>query len=45
MSPVHLAQPPFSYIHFEGVFGLFDDNAVMDLRNKIKGVEAKVVGA
>jgi type I restriction enzyme R subunit len=44
MSPAQLAKPPFSDIHFEGVFGLFDDSAVMDLRNRIKDVEAKAVG-
>jgi type I restriction enzyme R subunit len=44
MSPAQLAQPPFSDIHFEGVFGLFDDSAVMDLRNRIKRVEALAVG-
>lgn len=44
MSPAMLAKPPFSDIHFEGVFGLFDDGAVMDLRNKIKDVEEKAVG-
>jgi type I restriction enzyme R subunit len=44
MSPAMLAQPPFSDIHFEGVFGLFDDGVVMDLRNKIKSVEARAVG-
>lgn len=44
MSPAQLAQPPFSDIHFEGVFGLFDDSAVMDLRNRIKDLEAKAVG-
>ena len=44
MSPAQLAQPPFSGIHFEGVFGLFDDSAVMDLRNRIKDVKAKAVG-
>lgn len=38
------AKPPFSDIHFEGVFGLFDDSAVMDLRNRIKRVEAQAVG-
>lgn len=44
MSPTQLAQPPFSDIHFEGVFGFFDDSAVMDLRNRIKRVEALAVG-
>jgi len=44
MSPAMLAKPPFSDIHFEGVFGLFDDGAVMDLRNRIKQVEAQAVG-
>ncbi|MCF2921337.1 hypothetical protein L1264_12705 [Pseudoalteromonas sp. APAL1] len=44
MSPAMLAKPPFSDIHFEGVFGLFDDGTVMDLRYKIKDVEAKAVG-
>ena len=44
MSPAMLAKPPFSDIHFEGVFGLFDDGAVMDLRNRIKGIEASAVG-
>jgi type I restriction enzyme R subunit len=44
MSPAMLAKPPFSDIHFEGVFGLFDDGAVMDLRNRIKRVEAQAVG-
>lgn len=39
-----LAKPPFSDIHFEGVFGLFGDGVVMDLRNKIKEVEARAVG-
>jgi len=43
MSPVMLARPPFSDIHFEGVFGLFDDSVVMDLRNRIKRVEAQAV--
>lgn len=38
MSPAMLAKAPFSDIHFEGVFGLFDDGAVMDLRSRIKGV-------
>ncbi|MEO3678423.1 DEAD/DEAH box helicase family protein [Rheinheimera sp. FR7-31] len=38
MSPAQLAKPPFSDIHFEGVFGLFDDNAVIDIRNRVKGV-------
>ena len=38
MSPAMLAKPPFSDIHFEGVFGLFDDNTVTDLSNRIKGV-------
>ncbi len=44
MSPAMLAKPPFSDIHFEGVFGLFDDGVVMDLRNRIKGIEALAVG-
>ena len=44
MSPAMLAKPPFSDIHFEGVFGLFGDGVVMDLRNKIKEVEARAVG-
>ncbi|MFY8285045.1 DEAD/DEAH box helicase family protein [Pseudoalteromonas sp. SSMSWG5] len=44
MSPAMLAKPPFSDIHFEGVFGLFDDGAVMELRNKIKEIEAKAIG-
>jgi type I restriction enzyme R subunit len=44
MSPAMLAKPPFSDIHFEGVFGLFDDGVVMDLRNKIKNIEAQAVG-
>ena len=39
-----LAKPPFSDIHFEGVFGLFDDSAVMGLRNRIKQVEAQAAG-
>lgn len=38
MSPAQLAKPPFSDIHFEGVFGLFDDHSVIDMRNRIKGV-------
>jgi type I restriction enzyme R subunit len=38
MSPAQLAQPPFSDIHFEGVFGLFDDGDVILLRNKIKQI-------
>jgi type I restriction enzyme R subunit len=44
MSPAQLAKPPFSDQHFEGVFGLFDDANVMDLRNRIKRVEAQAVG-
>ena len=44
MSPAMLAKPPFSDIHFEGVFGLFDDAVVMDLRSKIKHIEAQAVG-
>jgi type I restriction enzyme R subunit len=44
MSPAQLAKPPFSDQHFEGVFGLFDDGDVMDLRNKIKHIEASAVG-
>ncbi|HBY85872.1 MAG TPA: restriction endonuclease subunit R [Colwellia sp.] len=44
MSPAMLAKPPFSDIHFEGVFGLFEDSVVMDLRNRIKRVEAQAVG-
>ena len=35
---------PFSDIHFVGVFGLFDDSEVMDLRSKIKQIEAQAVG-
>lgn len=35
MSAAQLAQPPFSDIHFEGVFGLFDDGDVIKLRNAI----------
>jgi type I restriction enzyme R subunit len=44
MSPAQLAKPPFSDQHFEGVFGLFKDANVMDLRNKIKNIEARAVG-
>jgi len=44
MSPAQLAQPPFSDIHFEGVFGLFDDGDVIQLRNKIKTFEEMAVG-
>jgi hypothetical protein len=38
MSPAQLAKPPFSGQHFEGVFGLFEDASVMELRNKIKNL-------
>ena len=44
MSPAQLAQPPFSDIHFEGVFGLFDDTEVINLKNKIKFIEKQAVG-
>lgn len=44
MSASMLAKPPFSDIHFEGVFGLFDDSVVMDLRNRIKGIDKSAVG-
>jgi type I restriction enzyme R subunit len=44
MSPAQLAKPPFSDQHFEGVFGLFEDANVMELRNKIKNIEAKAMG-
>ncbi|NVK72205.1 MAG: DEAD/DEAH box helicase family protein [Oceanospirillaceae bacterium] len=44
MSPAMLAKPPFSDIHFKGVFGLFDDAMAMDLRDKIKHIEAQAVG-
>ena len=44
MSPAQLAKPPFSDQHFEGVFGLFDDPAVMRLRNQIKSIENKAMG-
>lgn len=44
VSPAMLAKLPFSDIHFEGVFGLFDDGVVMDLRNRIKVIEALAVG-
>lgn len=44
MSPAQLAKPPFSDQHFEGVFGLFDDGAVMALRNKIKTIEQRAMG-
>ncbi|HAW93261.1 TPA: restriction endonuclease subunit R [Candidatus Azambacteria bacterium] len=38
MSPAQLAKPPFSDIHFEGVFGLFDTPNVSDIRDRIKGI-------
>ncbi len=44
MSPSMLAQAPFTDIHFEGVFGLFDDPVAIDLRDTIKRVEAMAVG-
>lgn len=44
MQPGILAKPPFSDIHFEGVFGIFDDGAVMDIRDRIKAVTARAVG-
>jgi type I restriction enzyme R subunit len=44
MNPSMLAKAPFTDIHFEGVFGLFDDNVVIGLRNTVKRVEALAVG-
>jgi hypothetical protein len=44
MSPAMLARTPFSDIHFEGVFSLFYDGAAMVLSNRIKPVEAQLVG-
>jgi type I restriction enzyme R subunit len=39
-----LANRPLSDIHYEGVFGLFDDHTVVELRNTIKRIEALAVG-
>ena len=45
MSPSQLAQPPFTDIHFEGVFGLFDDmEMVTDLSERIRQIEQRAVG-
>jgi type I restriction enzyme R subunit len=44
VSPAQLAKPPFSDQHFECVFGLFDDTAVMNLRNQIKSIENRAMG-
>ncbi|MBD3671719.1 MAG: DEAD/DEAH box helicase family protein [Gammaproteobacteria bacterium] len=39
ISPNQLAKPPFSDIHFEGVFGLFDDTEVTHLKTIIQELE------
>jgi len=44
MSPAQLAQAPFSDIHFEGVFGLFDEGDVAKLTGKIKKISELAVG-
>lgn len=44
MSPERLAQPPFTEKHFEGVFGFFDMPLVMDLRDRLAGIEQSAVG-
>ncbi|MES9988120.1 MAG: DEAD/DEAH box helicase family protein [Candidatus Thiodiazotropha endolucinida] len=45
MSPAQLAQPPFSDIHFEGVFGLFDDEDVSKLTGSIKKIGDVILAA
>ncbi|MCG8096582.1 MAG: DEAD/DEAH box helicase family protein, partial [Candidatus Thiodiazotropha endolucinida] len=45
MSPAQLAQPPFSDIHFEGVFGLFEDEDVSNLTGSIKKIGEAVLVA
>ncbi|MEW8333864.1 MAG: DEAD/DEAH box helicase family protein [Candidatus Thiodiazotropha sp.] len=45
MSPAQLAQPPFSDIHFEGVFGLFDDVEVSKLTGSIKKIGEVILAA
>ncbi|WP_234498045.1 type I restriction-modification enzyme R subunit C-terminal domain-containing protein [Vibrio maritimus] len=44
MNPAQLAKAPFTDIHFEGVFGLFDQSAVMRLRDTIKEIERVAFG-
>lgn len=38
MEPQHLAQPPFSDIHSDSLFGLFDEAQVKVLSDKIRWI-------
>lgn len=38
MEPQHLAQPPFSDIHSDSLFGLFDESQVQTLSEKIRWI-------
>lgn len=45
MAPQHLAQPPFSDIHSNSLFGLFDDAQVKVLSQKIRRINQNAEAA
>ncbi|WP_444995400.1 DEAD/DEAH box helicase family protein [Aliikangiella sp. IMCC44359] len=44
MIPSQLFKPPFSDIHFEGVYGLFEDEQVTRVVERLRQIEAKAMG-